>query len=66
MTIKTKFNEGDKVLTIDTNTMKVKDLRFPASAHGRAAARQTYPFMTGTRTPQVATTRTSASLPRQS
>lgn len=25
MTIKTKFNEGDKVFTIDTNTLKVKD-----------------------------------------
>lgn len=24
MTIKTKFNEGDKVFTIDTNTLKVK------------------------------------------
>lgn len=25
MTIKTKFNEGDKVVTIDTNTMKIKE-----------------------------------------
>lgn len=25
MTIKTKFNEGDKVFTVDTNTLKVKD-----------------------------------------
>ena len=25
MTIKTKFNEGDKVFTIDTNTLKVKE-----------------------------------------
>ena len=25
MNIKTKFNEGDKVFTIDANTMKVKD-----------------------------------------
>lgn len=25
MTIKTKFNEGDKVFTIDTRTMKVKE-----------------------------------------
>lgn len=25
MTIKTKFNEGDKVYTIDTNTIKVKE-----------------------------------------
>lgn len=26
MTIKTKFNEGDKVFTIDTNALKVKEL----------------------------------------
>ena len=25
MTIKTKFNEGDKVFTIDTNTIKLKE-----------------------------------------
>ncbi len=25
MIIKTKFNEGDKVFTIDTNSLKVKD-----------------------------------------
>lgn len=25
MTIKTKYNEGDKVFTIDTNTLKVKE-----------------------------------------
>ena len=25
MTITTKFNEGDKVFTIDTNTLKIKD-----------------------------------------
>ena len=27
MTIKTKFNEGDRVFTIDTNTMKIKEFQ---------------------------------------